>query len=170
MKSFKYIKSTALVIFSACLFTTSTVCIENVMAETASAVKKTSPAVQQVQQELKAAPLSIVASPKAYLNKNIVMNAKFDKFSTLGLDYKPAFKSSEEYISFLIKRDDTNFNIPLSEMKLFLKRSMAEKFIDLKTDDEIEIKGIVFSDALGDAWIDVKEIKVLKKAPETDKK
>lgn len=170
MKSLKYIKSTALVIFSACLFTTSTICIENVMAETASNSKNTSPAVQQVQQGLKVVPLSVVASPKTYLNKNIIMNAKFDKFSTLGLDYKPAFKSSEEYISFLIKRDDTNFNIPLSEMKLFLKRNVAEKFIDLKTDDEIEISGIVFSDALGDAWIDVKEIKILKKAPETDKK
>lgn len=98
------------------------------------------------------------------------MKAKFDKFSTLGLDYKPAFKSSDDYISFLIKRDDTTHNIPLSEMKLFLKRSEAEKFIDLKTDDEIEIKGTVFSDALGDAWVDVSELKVLKKAPEDKKK
>ena len=97
------------------------------------------------------------------------MEAKFDKFSTLGLDYKPAMKSSEEYISFLIKRDDTTYNIPLSEMKLFLKRSVAEKFIDLKTNDEIEIKGNVFSDALGDAWVDVEELKIIKKAPE-DKK
>ena len=94
------------------------------------------------------------------------MEAKFDKFSTLGLDYKPAFKSSEEYISFLIKRDDTSFNIPLSEMKLFIKRKTAEKFIDLKTNDEIEIKGVVFSDALGDAWVDVNELKITKKAPE----
>jgi lysyl-tRNA synthetase class II len=94
------------------------------------------------------------------------MNAKFDKFSTLGLDYKPAFKSSDDYISFLIKRDDTTFNIPLSEMKLFLKRDKAEKFIDLKTNDEIQIKGKVFSDALGDAWIDVEELTVTKKAPD----
>ena len=97
------------------------------------------------------------------------MNAKFDKFSTLGLDYKPAFKSSENYISFLIKREDTSFNIPLSEMKLFLKRDTAEKFIDLKTNDEIKIKGVVFSDALGDAWIDVKELTITKKAPEEKK-
>ena len=54
-------------------------------------------------------------------------------------------------------------------MKLFLKRDLAEKFIDLKTDDEIEIKGKVFSDALGDAWIDVSELKIIKKAPETKK-
>ena len=96
------------------------------------------------------------------------MNAKFDKFSTLGLDYKPALKSSDDYISFLIKRDDTSFDIPLSEMKLFLKRETAEKFIDLKTDDEIEIKGFVFSDALGDSWVDVQELKITKKAPEKE--
>ena len=113
-------------------------------------------------------PLSVVNSPKIYLNRKITMNAKFDKFSTLGLDYKPAFKSSDEYISFLIKRDDTNFDIPLSEMKLFLKRDMAEKFIDLKTNDKILIVGTVFSDALGDAWIDVESITVTEKAPEKD--
>ncbi|DAB09962.1 TPA: hypothetical protein CPT92_00680 [Candidatus Gastranaerophilales bacterium HUM_13] len=120
-------------------------------------------------QTVAATPLSIVDSPKTYLNKTVIMKAKFDKFSTLGLDYKPAFKSSDDYISFLIKRDDTTHDIPLSEMKLFLKRDLAEKFIDLKTDDEIEIKGKVFSDALGDAWIDVSELKIIKKAPETKK-
>ena len=53
-------------------------------------------------------------------------------------------------------------------MKLFIKRTEAEKFIDLKTDDEIEIKGVVFSDALGDAWIDVQQLTVTKKAPDKD--
>ena len=71
--------------------------------------------------------------------------------------------------SFLIKRDDTSFNIPLSEMKLFLKRETAEKFIDLKTNDEVEITGTVFSDALGDTWIEVNELKITKKAPEEKK-
>ena len=84
----------------------------------------------------------------------------------MGLDYKPALKSSEEYISFLVKRDDTTFDIPLSEMKLFLKREEAEKFIDLKTNDEIQITGVVFSDALGDTWIDVNKLVIVKKAPE----
>jgi lysyl-tRNA synthetase class II len=96
------------------------------------------------------------------------MSAKFDKFSTLGLDYKPAFKSSEDYISFLIQRDDSKYDIPLSEMKLFLKRLEAEKFIDLKTGDIISIEGIVFSDALGDAWIDVSKLKVTQKTQEKD--
>ena len=35
------------------------------------------------------------------INKNIKISGKFDKFSTLGLDYEPAMKSSEKYIGFL---------------------------------------------------------------------
>ena len=110
--------------------------------------------------------LDLVARPAFYLNKNVKITGKFDKFSTLGLDYKPAYKSSDEYISFLIKRDDTTFDIPLSELKLFLKKEKAEKLLDLKTNDEIQISGTVFSDALGDAWIDVSDLTLIKKAPE----
>ena len=164
MKCLKYIKSIVLVAAAAFIFTTSAVCTDTVFAQA-----QQNAAVQGVQ-AISVAPLTIVNSPKEYLNKTVLMNAKFDKFSTLGLDYKPAFKSSEDYISFLIKRDDTKFNIPLSEMKLFIKRATAEKFIDLKTDDEVQIKGVVFSDALGDAWVDVQEIVITKKAPEEDKK
>ena len=161
----KYIKSALLLALVAGMFTTGSMCYDRVQAQPAQTA-----AVQQQIQAVKAAPLTIVANPKAYLNKTVLMNAKFDKFSTLGLDYKPAFKSSDDYISFLIKREDTSFNIPLSEMKLFLKRATAEKFIDLKTNDEIEIKGVVFSDALGDAWIDVQEMKITQKAPDEEKK
>ena len=165
MKTLKYIKSISLVILSAGILTTSAICVEKVSANPAPVQTATQQAVNVVS----VSPLTVVANPSSYLNKTVLMKAKFDKFSTLGLDYKPAFKSSEDYISFLIRRDDSNHDIPLSEMKLFLKRDVAEKFIDLKTDDEIEIKGKVFSDALGDAWIDVSEMKVIKKAPETKK-
>ena len=150
-----------MVIICAIALTTSNVCTEKVIAEpiaTATAQKEV--------QKTALTPLAIVVSPKNYLNKTVTFNAKFDKFSTLGLDYKPALKSSEEYISFLVKRDDTTFDIPLSEMKLFLKREEAEKFIDLKTNDEIQITGVVFSDALGDTWIDVNKLVIVKKAPE----
>src|SRR5574344_53784 len=106
--------------------------------------------------------LDVVANPSKYLNKRIRIKAKFDKFSTLGLDYKPAFRSSEKYISFLIKRDDVvDHTIPLSEMKIFLSRPEAEKHIDLDEGDEIEFSGLVFSNALGDAWVDVEDFKVL---------
>lgn len=112
-----------------------------------------------------AKPLQIVQNPSRFLNSDIKMNATFDKFSTLGLDYKKALRESKDYIGFLIQRDDVqDHNIPLSEMKLFLKRDYAEKFIDLDTGDRIEITGHVFSNALGDAWIDVNNITVLKKA------
>ena len=158
----KYIKSALLASICAIILTTNGVCVDRVTAEPVAA-----PAVATVGSAA-VSPLSVVASPKTYLNKTITMNAKFDKFSTLGLDYKPAMRSSENYISFLIKRSDTSYDIPLSEMKLFLKRETAEKFIDLKTNDEVKIVGIVFSDALGDAWIDVSSLTVTKKAPEKD--
>lgn len=167
MKKTKYIKIWLLSSFAACILTAGNQFMVN--AATTETVQK--PVAQQVQttQGIYVKPLTVVNSPSTYLNKSIIMDAKFDKFSTLGLDYKPAMKSSKNYISFLIKRDDTSYNIPLSEMKLFLERSTAEKFIDLKTNDEIKIKGIVFSDALGDAWIDVKELSITKKAPEEKK-
>ena len=165
MKTLKYMKSISLVILSAGILTTSAICVEKVSANPAPVQTATQQAVNMVS----VSPLTVVANPSSYLHKTVLMKAKFDKFSTLGLDYKPAFKSSEDYISFLIRRDDSNHDIPLSEMKLFLKRDVAEKFIDLKTDDEIEIKGKVFSSALGDAWVDVSELKIVKKAPETKK-
>lgn len=111
--------------------------------------------------------LTIILNPTKYLNKRVKIRAKFDKFSILGLDYKPAFRSSDKYITFLIKRDDViNHTVPLSEMKNFLKKEVAEKYIDLNTGDDIEYCGTVFSDALGDAWIEVDDFKVLsQKSP-----
>ena len=115
--------------------------------------------------------LDIVANPKKYLNKRVTIRAQFDKFSTLGLDYKPAYKSSEKYITFLIKRDDViNHVVPLSELKNFLDRKIAEKYVDLEPGDIIEYSGVVFSDALSDAWISVDEFKVLSQKSKKDKK
>ena len=162
MRTLRYIKTVALTLFCATLLTTSNLCFNTVTAQpVATPVSDTVTTQEQFTN-----PLAIVASPKSFLNKTVTMNAKFDKFSTLGLDYKPAMKSSEQYISFLIKRNDTTFDIPLSEMKLFLKREQAEKLIDLKTNDEIRITGTIFSDALGDPWIDVSNLTLIKKAPE----
>ena len=114
--------------------------------------------------------LDVVNHPNNYLNKKIKMNATFDKFSTLGLDYKPAFRNSKEYISFLIRRNDVvDHEVPLSEMKLFLKRDIAEKFIDLESGDKIEVYGRVFSSALGDPWIEVEHLKITQKMPSKKK-
>ena len=108
-------------------------------------------------------PVAIVQQPKFYLGKNVKFKAKFDKFSTLGLDYRPAFRSSEKYISLLIQRPDIpGRNIPFSELKIFVDRESAEKHIDLNAGDEIEISGHIFSIALGDPWMSVEEFNVLK--------
>lgn len=115
--------------------------------------------------------LDVVANPTNYLNKKIKFKASFDKFSTLGLDYKPAFRDSQKYISFLIKRDDvTDHTIPLSEMKIFILRDVAEKFIELDSGDIIEIYGKVFSNALTDAWLDVDKLIVIEKKNKDEKK
>ena len=82
-------------------------------------------------------------------------------------------RSSSDYIGFLIQRDaGDGHNVPLSEMKLFIKRDYAEKFIELDTGDKIQITGKVFSNALGDPWIDVSKITILQKKanPDKDKK
>ncbi len=114
-------------------------------------------------------PLDVVARPNFYMNKNIKIKAKFDKFSTLGLDYKPAMRSSEKYISFLIQRPDvTDHNIPLSELKIFLNRTEAEKHIDLNSGDIVEFTGKVFSSALGDAWMDVDKFTVISTKPKNE--
>ena len=55
-------------------------------------------------------------------------------------------------------------------MKIFLKRSEAEKHIDLDSGDEIEFCGKVFSTALGDIWMDVDKFTVLTEKPKTEKK
>ena len=108
--------------------------------------------------------LDVVASPFKFLHRNIRIKAKFDKFSTLGLDYPPALRASDKYISILIQRPDvTDHNIPLSEMKIFLKKDLAEKNISLDAGDEIEFTGRVFSTALGDAWMDVDSMKIINK-------
>lgn len=116
-------------------------------------------------------PLAVVANPDKYLNQKIKFKATFDKFSTLGLDYKPAFRDSQKYISFLIKRDDvTDHTIPLSEMKIFIKRTDAEKFIDLDSGDIIEVYGKVFSNALTDTWMDTDKLVVIQKKNKDTKK
>ncbi|MFH0702227.1 MAG: hypothetical protein V2B14_01645 [bacterium] len=120
-------------------------------------------------------PLELVANPQTFLNDKIDITATFDKFSTLGLDYKPAFRDSKKYISFLLKRPDIttkDYTIPLSELKLIISREKAEKLTDLESGDQIDLTGEVFSNALNDPWVDVEEVKILNPKPKTatDKK
>lgn len=116
-------------------------------------------------------PLYIVKNPSLYIGKKVKFKAKFDKFSTLGLDYPAVMRSSEKYITLLIQRPDVlSHDIPLSELKIFMDRKSAEKYIDLNSGDEIEIAGKVFSRVLGDAWMDVDNFTVLRSVPKTSNK
>ncbi len=120
---------------------------------------KTTPVVAP---QMIVAPTTVVNNPSKYLNKNITFTANFITFTSLGLDYKPAYKDPEKYIGILIERDDVKDHvIPLSEMKIFILRTEAEKHVDLDKGDKIKISGTVFSTALGDAWVDVKSFDVI---------
>jgi len=108
-------------------------------------------------------PLQLVNSPSQYLDKNVEFTAKFNKFSTLGLDYPPAQRASQTYTGVLIERDDVKKHvIPLSELKMFIKIEKLKKFTDLASGDKIEIKGKVFSTALGDPWLDIEELSIIE--------
>lgn len=112
--------------------------------------------------EIAVAPSTLVKTPEQYLNKKVIINARFDKFTTVGLDYPPALRKSEDYITFMLYRDNTSFDIPQSELKLFLKRDAAQKFVDLKSKDKVTVTGKVFSAALGDVWVDVEKLETIK--------
>ena len=135
-----------------------------VYSQTAQTAVSNSVAANSAVQYTTVNALDVVASPFKFLHRNIRIKAKFDKFSTLGLDYPAALRASDKYISILIQRPDVgDHNIPLSEMKIFLKKELAEKNINLDAGDEIEFTGRVFSTALGDAWMDVDDLKVIAK-------
>lgn len=157
----------AILLLSAVLATGLT--INKVQSQTAAAniSKPAQSAYSQIQYTTVGA-VDVVSNPSKYLYKNIRIRGKFDKFSTLGLDYPAALRDSEKYISFLIQRPDVaDHNIPLSELKIFLKKDVAEKHIDLDAGDIVEFTGKVFSTALGDAWMDVDTFTVItKKNPE----
>ena len=153
------------------MFCVSGLTSPEIMAAT-TPVKTTKPTTQTTTTNYTYTPvkaLDLVKNPNNYLNKRVKITAKFDKFSSLGLDYTPALRSSEKYITFLIRRDDAQNDIPLSELKNFMKREMAEKFIDLETDDVVEYNGLVFSNALGDAWLDVENFKIISSKAKTTK-
>ena len=133
-------------------------------------VQKHAVATEASQPAVTVKPLDLVANPSQYMRKRVVMTSKFAKFSTLGLDYKRAMRCSDEYISFLFLREDAVNNIPLSELKMFLKRNIAEKLPDIDEGDTVKVTGTVFSNALGDAWVDAESITVVNKVKKDDSK
>ena len=126
--------------------------------------KSLQPQIQQEQIDCVISPLEAVKYPAKYLNKNISFTGEFVSYTSLGLDYKPAFRDGTKYVGILIRRDDVKDHvIPLSEMKILVKRETAEKNADLEAGDKVKITGTVFSNALGDPWVDVKTFAVAEK-------
>lgn len=109
----------------------------------------------------------LVTNPATYLQKTVQLQGVLSGFSGLGLNYKPVFRSSESFVTLLLYRSDVpaGAHIPLTELKLFVGRKLAEQNKGLAPNDEVRLTGKVVSAALGDAWVDVQNITVLKKAP-----
>ncbi len=111
-------------------------------------------------------PLALLRNADSSIGENITFDGTFVTFSPYALDYKGAMRSSKDYISFLIQRPDVPEHIiPLSELKLVFPRKQVEQVMDLESGDKVQIKGKVFSAALGDPWVDVNEVKILQKTP-----
>ncbi len=159
------------ILCSAFLFVFLTgICVQNSYSAT-SAPAKTSSAAVTTPATIAVSPVDFVNNVPKYINKNISFTAEFVAFTSLGLDYKPAFRDSAKYIGVLIKRPDvTTHTIPLSEMKIFVLRETAEKNIDIEAGDKIKIEGKVFSDALGDPWVDCSSFTMLTHKAKTEKK
>lgn len=106
----------------------------------------------------------LVSRPHDYVGKNVKFSGNFSNFVNLALDFKPAFRSSKTHLSFLILRPKTQ--IPLSELKIAMmipKEKDPETLLltQLKSGDQVELVGKVFSAALDDPWVEVFKIKKL---------
>jgi hypothetical protein len=142
--------------------------------ETTASTETTAAKVSEttVANALSVTPEQLVTKPQEYLNKDIKFTAKFACFNSLALDYKPAFRSSRNYLSFLVFRADTH--IPLSELKLAMpipkeKDPETHMLQTLKEGDLLEVYGKVFACPLDEPWLDVIKIKKLASSPDKHK-
>ncbi len=113
-------------------------------------------------------PLTLLQDPGKLIGEKFSFEATFSSFNPYAVDYKGAMRSSKDYVAFLIQRPDvTSHDIPLSELKLIYSRKKAEKdMMNVETGDKLLIQGKVFSAALGDSWMDVTDVTLVKKGPE----
>jgi hypothetical protein len=110
--------------------------------------------------------LDVVKNPAGFMGKKVRFTGVFSSFDAYALDYKPAFRDAKDYVSVLIRRPDTPAHtIPLSELKMLFPRSKSKTVRDLEPGDKIEVYGKVFSTALGDPWMDLDEVNILEKTP-----
>lgn len=130
----------------------------------ASGAEKSKP--QETVSYTEVEPLNLLKDPDTWVGKDVSFSANFVSFSPYALDYKGAMRTSKDYIAFLIQRPDAPQHvIPLSEMKLIYPRKKVDKVMDLENGDKVEVKGKVFSAALGDPWLDVDSVTILQKNP-----
>ncbi len=145
---------------------------ENTKTANDAAGKENKEQEAQIANALSVTTDQLVAKPQDYLNKDIKFTAKFASFSSLALDYKPALRSSRNYLSFLVFRPDTH--IPFSEIKLAMpipKEKDPETHLlgTLKEGDTIEVYGKVFACPLDEPWLDVIKIKIIASSPDKAK-
>lgn len=116
-------------------------------------------------------PLDVLKNPEQWLNKKVTFNGTFNSFDAYALDYKGAFRDSKDYVAVLIRRPDApSHNIPLSELKMLYPRAKSKAVRDLEPGDKVEIFGKVFSTALGDPWLDLDEVTITEKTPNSKHK
>lgn len=107
----------------------------------------------------------LVSKPKKYKNKKVKIEGEFFSFSSLALDYPKAERSSDDYLGILLSRPDKE-EIPLVEAKFAFPLKAFRKDEDLshiEHGDLIHVTGKVFAIELGEPWIDIKSIEIVKK-------
>lgn len=106
--------------------------------------------------------IDLVAQPKKFLGKKVVLKGEFNSFSTLALDYPKAMRSSKDYIGLVLDRPD-HTEIPLVELKLAVPLKMfQDNTIELENGKKVLIRGKVFAVALGEPWIDVNQVEIIE--------
>jgi hypothetical protein len=111
----------------------------------------------------------LVSEPEKWLNKEICIDGVFSSFSALALDYPPAMRERRKYVSLTLFRSNTQ--IPLGELKLAMSLDTAqhhEALTKIAENDLVKIKGKVFSVALGEPWMDINQIQIVKKSDNKD--
>lgn len=158
------------------LLLAATIAVTGLYGNAFAADKKDDAAKKPVKIELKhevyqdTTVIDLVKTPDQFLEKGVRFTATFNSFSNLGLDYNKAMRESKDYISMLVLRPDVSHHkIPLAELKLIYPRKQSEAILNLESGDEIRVNGSVFSTALGDPWVDVEQVEVIKKAAKPKK-
>ena len=105
---------------------------------------------------------SLIQKPKSFKGKTVYLHGEFHSYSTIALDYPKAYRSSKKYIGIVLARPDKK-NIPLVELKLAVPLTQF-KDADNSPEhgDEIYLKARVFEVALGEPWLDISQVTVIK--------